>query len=82
MNVHATHSTAVAAALLGVIWVHALTGFGGPERSTSSAGGGTTRSSSPPRVGCLTCAMTRGSERLAWLALGVGLVADVDGDVI
>jgi two-component system cell cycle response regulator len=73
---------ALAGALLGAIWAHALIGFGGPRTVDFFGRWGHDGVILTAAVVCLSCAMTRGSARLAWLALGVGLLANLTGDLI
>jgi diguanylate cyclase (GGDEF)-like protein len=72
----------LAAVLLGVIWAHALTGFGGAGTDDFFGRWMHDAVIVVAAVGCLTGALRRGADRLAWCALSAGLFASLAGDVI
>jgi two-component system cell cycle response regulator len=72
----------IAAVLLGAIWTHALTGFGGPGTQDFFGRWMHDAVILAAALGCLAGAIPRGSDRLAWGALAAGLFATAAGDFI
>jgi two-component system cell cycle response regulator len=72
----------MAAVLLGAIWTHALTGFGGPGTQDFFGRWMHDAVILAAALGCLAGAIPRGSDRLAWGALAAGLFATAAGDFI
>ena len=70
------------ALLLLLIWGHALTGVGGAETVDFFGRWVHDAVILAAAIGCLACAIARGSDRLAWCALGAGLLASLTGDII
>ena len=68
--------------LLVAIWVHALSGFGGAGTVGFFGRWMHDAVILVAAVGCLPAAIPRGSDRLAWCALGAGLLASLTGDLI
>ena len=73
---------AIAGALLAAIWAHALIRFGGPGTHDFFGRWVHDGLILAAAFGCLAGATSRGSDRLAWTALGVGLLATAVGDLI
>jgi diguanylate cyclase (GGDEF)-like protein len=73
---------AIAGALLLAIWAHALIGFGGPGTQDFFARWMHDAVIVVAAIGCAVGALRRGSDRIAWAALGVGLLATAVGDLI
>src|SRR5690349_13621497 len=73
---------AIAAALLVAIWAHALTGSGGPGAEDFFARWMHDGVILASAAACLSAAASRGACRLAWGALGVGLISMAVGDFI
>ena len=73
---------AIAGALLVAIWAHALIGFGGA--GVEDFVGRWVRDAAivAAALVCLTGAVRRGPDRLAWTALGAGLLATAVGDFV
>ena len=72
----------LAGMLLAAIWVHALSGFGGAGTVDFFGRWMHDAVILFAAVGCLAAAIPRGSDRLAWCALGAGLLASLTGDLI
>jgi two-component system, cell cycle response regulator len=72
----------LAGALLVAIWAHALSGFGGAGAVDFFGRWMHDAVILVAAVGCLAAALPRGSDRLAWSALGAGLLANLTGDLI
>jgi two-component system, cell cycle response regulator len=72
----------LAAALLLVIWAHALSGFGGAGTADFFGRWMHDAVILVAAGGCLVGATRRGSERIAWCVLSAGLFANLVGDTI
>jgi two-component system cell cycle response regulator len=72
----------IAGLLLVAIWAHALTGFGGPGAEDFFGRWMHDAVIFVAALGCLAGALRGGSDRFAWTALGVGLLATLVGDLI
>jgi diguanylate cyclase (GGDEF)-like protein/putative nucleotidyltransferase with HDIG domain len=72
----------IAAALLLAIWAHALTGFGGTQAEDFFARWMHDGVILASAMACLAAATSRDACRLAWGALGAGLVSMAVGDFI
>src|SRR5215204_6144345 len=72
----------IAGVLLLAIWSHALTGFGGAGAEDFFGRWMHDAVILAAAVGCLAGAARRGRDRVAWLALGIGLLATAVGDFI
>ena len=72
----------IAGALLVAIWAHALTGFGGAGTVDFFGRWMHDAAILVAAVGCLMGASRPGSDRVAWCALGAGLLCSLVGDII
>ena len=72
----------MAGALLGAIWAHALIGFGGAGTVDFFGRWVHDAAILVAAVGCLMGASRPGSDRVAWCALGAGLLCSLVGDII
>jgi two-component system, cell cycle response regulator len=72
----------LAGLLLVVIWTHALTGFGGAGTVDFFGRWVHDAVILAAAIACMASAIPRSADRLAWCAVGAGLLASLTGDLI